>query len=284
MDCIVHGVAKSQTQLSNFHFHTFTFLLSLLFLFVVYFWVIFLMIALRITTNILIWSIIIYNNLVQIKGFPGGTRGKEPLCQCRKLKRLRLDPWVGKIPWKRAWQPVVLKVREWATRLRTEHENWCNGSGGLQPLLDWGGSPLWVQLLFLIADYKTFFDLSFPRHYIDIVPISLFSPQTIPFWDSLGNNQQVCRQCSHLMLTRCSKVHAFMIPVILSSGSGLGVCNKAIILRKTWKTIINTVSWCMHAVFPGAVSKKFLKAVKVHYWKFPLQQPTPVFLPGEPHG
>ena len=22
MDCIVHGVAKSQTQLSNFHFHT----------------------------------------------------------------------------------------------------------------------------------------------------------------------------------------------------------------------------------------------------------------------
>ena len=23
MDCIVHGVAKSQTQLSNFHFHTY---------------------------------------------------------------------------------------------------------------------------------------------------------------------------------------------------------------------------------------------------------------------
>ena len=25
MDCIVHGVAKSQTQLSDLHFHTFTF-------------------------------------------------------------------------------------------------------------------------------------------------------------------------------------------------------------------------------------------------------------------
>ena len=24
MDCIVHGVAKSQTQLSGFHYHTFT--------------------------------------------------------------------------------------------------------------------------------------------------------------------------------------------------------------------------------------------------------------------
>ena len=100
-------------------------------------------------------------------------------------------------------------------------------------------SPLWVQLLFLIADYRTFFDLSFPRHYPDIVQICLFLPQAIPFWDSLMNNQQR----SYLMPTRCSKVHAFVMPVILPSGSGLGVCNKAIIRRKTWKIIINTVSW-----------------------------------------
>ena len=36
-------------------------------------------------------------------GFPGGTSGKEPACQCRKHE---LDPWVGKIPWRRAWQPT----------------------------------------------------------------------------------------------------------------------------------------------------------------------------------
>ena len=30
MDCIVHGVAKSQTQLSNFHLHSFTTSLSFL--------------------------------------------------------------------------------------------------------------------------------------------------------------------------------------------------------------------------------------------------------------
>ena len=30
-------------------------------------------------------------------GFPGGASGKEPACQCRRLKRRRLDPWVGKI-------------------------------------------------------------------------------------------------------------------------------------------------------------------------------------------
>ena len=31
------------------------------------------------------------------------TRGKEPTCQCR---RHRFDPWVGKIPWRRKWQPT----------------------------------------------------------------------------------------------------------------------------------------------------------------------------------
>ena len=32
-------------------------------------------------------------------GFPGGAVvDKEPPCQCRKHKRLRLDPWVRKIP------------------------------------------------------------------------------------------------------------------------------------------------------------------------------------------
>ena len=39
-------------------------------------------------------------------GFPGGASGKEPTCQCRRRKRPRFGLWVGKIPWKRAWQPT----------------------------------------------------------------------------------------------------------------------------------------------------------------------------------
>ena len=43
-------------------------------------------------------------------GFPGDNSGKESTCQWRRHKRLRFDPWVGKIPWKRKWQsaPVFL--------------------------------------------------------------------------------------------------------------------------------------------------------------------------------
>ena len=41
-----------------------------------------------------------------LEGFPGGTSGKEPTCQCRRFKRREFDPWVGKLPWRREWQPT----------------------------------------------------------------------------------------------------------------------------------------------------------------------------------
>ena len=37
---------------------------------------------------------------------PGGTSGREPACQRRRRKRWGFDPWVGKVPWRRAWQPT----------------------------------------------------------------------------------------------------------------------------------------------------------------------------------
>ena len=43
-------------------------------------------------------------------GFPCGSSGKEPVCQCRRLKKRGFEPWVRKIPWRRAWKstPVFL--------------------------------------------------------------------------------------------------------------------------------------------------------------------------------
>ena len=54
MDCIVHGVAKSRTSLSDFHFH----FLSL---------------------------------SGHYECFPGGASGKEPICQCRRCQRPQFD-------------------------------------------------------------------------------------------------------------------------------------------------------------------------------------------------
>ena len=37
--------------------------------------------------------------------FPGGDSGKEPAYQYRRHKRHEFNPWIGKTPWRRAWQP-----------------------------------------------------------------------------------------------------------------------------------------------------------------------------------
>ena len=34
-----------------------------------------------------------------------GSSGYKPACRCRRRKRCGFEPWVGKIPWRRAWQP-----------------------------------------------------------------------------------------------------------------------------------------------------------------------------------
>ena len=38
-------------------------------------------------------------------GFPGGAVVKN-----RRHKRRRYDPWVGKIPWRRKWQPISVSL------------------------------------------------------------------------------------------------------------------------------------------------------------------------------
>jgi len=47
-------------------------------------------------------------NLVLEYGLPWWLSGKESACQCRRWRRGRFDPWVGKIPWRRKWQPTIV--------------------------------------------------------------------------------------------------------------------------------------------------------------------------------
>ena len=49
---------------------------------------------------------IIYLVYICIVRLPWWLSGKETAYQYRRCKRLRFDPWVGKIPWRRKWQPT----------------------------------------------------------------------------------------------------------------------------------------------------------------------------------
>ena len=60
-------------------------------------------------------------------GLPWWISGKEFPCQCR---RLRFDPWSGKIPWRRKWQPtpVFFPVKSHVCRSFVDYNPWgCQG-------------------------------------------------------------------------------------------------------------------------------------------------------------
>ena len=82
MDCIVYGLAKSQTKLSRLSLHC-----------------------------------------QRAKGFPGGASGKESSRQCR---RHGFNRWVGKMLWRRAWQPtpVFLPGEAQGQRSLVDHSPW----------------------------------------------------------------------------------------------------------------------------------------------------------------
>ena len=56
----------------------------------------------------LLINMLVFTYVHKLWGFPGGTSGKEPACQCRKYKRCKFDPWVRKISWSRSWQPILV--------------------------------------------------------------------------------------------------------------------------------------------------------------------------------
>ena len=70
-------------------------------------------------------------------GLPRWLSGEESTCQCRRCRRSRLDPWVGRIPWRRKWQstPVFLPGESDGQRSLVGHSPWaCKESDTTKPL------------------------------------------------------------------------------------------------------------------------------------------------------
>ena len=54
----------------------------------------------------MIWCVYIWLHLMCSKWASWWRSGKEATCQCRRFRRPGFNPWVGKIPWRRKWQPT----------------------------------------------------------------------------------------------------------------------------------------------------------------------------------
>ena len=66
------------------------------------------------------------SSFLLIRLFPGGSVGKEIRLQCFRHRRRMFDPWVWKIPWRRAWQPtlVFLPGESYGQRSLTGYSPW----------------------------------------------------------------------------------------------------------------------------------------------------------------
>ena len=84
--------------------------------------------------------------------FPRCLSGKESTCQCR---RRRLDPWVGKIPWRRKWlpTPVFLPGEFHGQRSLVSYSPWGHKESDMTQRLI-----LWVRTYSF--EYLSFSDIS----------------------------------------------------------------------------------------------------------------------------
>jgi len=57
-----------------------------------------------------------------LEGLPRWRSGEESACKCRRHKRQKrheFDPWVGKSPWRRKWQPTAVFLPRKSYRQRS---------------------------------------------------------------------------------------------------------------------------------------------------------------------
>ena len=114
-----------------------------------------------------------------VLGFPGGSSCKEPLCQCRRCKRPGFNSRVGKIPWRRAWQPTPVFL--------PGESSWREEPDGLQSMRsqrvghDWHNlAHIHLQSLYQIIFHEYVSDYPLRREkcalfWQPIIPFILFS-------------------------------------------------------------------------------------------------------------
>ena len=69
------------------------------------------------------FSSMVFENTDSVGDWKIGS-GKESTCQCRRSRKHGFDPWVGKIPWRRKWQPISSSILAWRIP-------WTEEPGGL---------------------------------------------------------------------------------------------------------------------------------------------------------
>ena len=74
------------------------------------------------------WGLLHCRQIFYQLSYEGRPSDKEPACQCKRCKRVGFDPWVRKIPWRRAWQLTPVLGHEESSRSNyNKNQEYCMG-------------------------------------------------------------------------------------------------------------------------------------------------------------
>ena len=104
---------------------------------------------------------------VMTTGLPWWFSGKESPCQRRSLRRLRLDLWVRKVPWRRKWQPTLILL-----------PGESHGQRSLWGCSPWGGKELsnwtdFIQTAELLSTHSPYDHCSYSDSTVTAIPADM---------------------------------------------------------------------------------------------------------------
>ena len=120
-----------------------------------------------------------------VSDFPGAY-SKELACQSRGRKRCKFDPWVWKIPWRRAWQPtpVFLPGESHGQRSLVGHSP-CRHQESVSQICLFSFFPNFLVQVSMVSTWCLFLDSCSPWIHSLCVSLLLQNPWKVP--SHLGN-------------------------------------------------------------------------------------------------
>ena len=144
---------------------------------------------------------------------PGSTTGKESTCQCRRGTRLRFDPWVRKIPWKRAWQPTpVFLCGESHGQRKEPDELQFTGLQRRDLACTHAYITQWLASMLLLILFSIFM-LHFPIKSWDLFVLRVWGDNKVRLRDSEYYGEELCKHRIQMIcaLMRLPPMHPWAV-------------------------------------------------------------------------
>ena len=130
----------------------------------------------------------IYNTISLIMGFPWWLSGKESACNAGKPQETQVQYLVRKIPWRKAWQPVLAWWIPW-----TEEPGRLQSMRSQRARHDWRDSPCIHTLLILVTRISLFKwkFIHFDCLHFSCAPPALFPGTNLFSMNKVNNSNQI---------------------------------------------------------------------------------------------